>query len=71
MQIFNVEGIKMTTIVVVRDETGRGSVGVYFHLLFIIDRGEQTESADKVFIKRLCSSSQLRSKRALGRIVRH
>ena len=70
MQIFDIDRIKVATIVVIGDEPRWRCIWVFLHLLVIVDGGEHAECADEVVIKRLCPLSQLRSKRALGHIVR-
>jgi hypothetical protein len=70
--VFYVNWVKQPTITAVGDESRRSTVRVLlFFWLVVVDGAESPKSAGDFLIKWLCTSSQLRSKRALGRIVRH
>jgi hypothetical protein len=70
--VFYVDWVEQPTITAVGDESRRSTVGVLlFFWLVVVDGAESPKSAGDFLIKWLCTSSQLRSKRALGRIVRH
>jgi hypothetical protein len=69
--VLYIDWIEQPTITAVRDEPMRGTVRVLLLFwLVIVDGAESPECTSDFLIKWLCASSQLRSKRVLGRIVR-
>jgi hypothetical protein len=72
LEFFNVYWVEKPTVTAVGDETRRGTVRVLLLFwLVVINGAESPKGAGDFLVKWLCVSSQLRSKRALGRIVRH
>jgi hypothetical protein len=70
--VLYVNWVKQPTITAVGDESRRGMVRVLlFFWLVIVDGAESPKGTGDFLVKWLCASSQLRSKGALGRIVRH
>jgi hypothetical protein len=70
--VLYVNWVEQPTITAVGDESRRGAVRVLLLFwLVIVDGAESPKGTGDFLVKWLCASSQLRSKRALGRIVRH
>jgi hypothetical protein len=70
--VFYINWIKQPTITAVGDEPRRGTVRVLlFFWLVVVNGAKSPKSASDFLVKWLCVSSQLRSKRVLGHIVRH